>query len=213
MKSALHISIGVNFVLLAALIFPASGLRNSDTGRAVSSMLGPRAVPAVGSALQADPTSETRVFSWADVESSDYRKYIDNLRAIGCPELTIRDIITADVRSLYKQRRASLERKQGWGGTTSLGRSPRDTIQMQLRALGVEEASVLTALVGNESQAEEITSDAPVRQKRTDSVDLPVSKPLVLQEVDPATLQLNPAQLEAISELRQQFIDEVGGPN
>ncbi len=44
--------------------------------------------------------------SWAHVESTDYPTYIANLRNIGCPEQTIRDIIIADVNSLYARRRA-----------------------------------------------------------------------------------------------------------
>src|SRR5262245_47947756 len=36
-------------------------------------------------------------FSWSSVESSDYKQYIANLRAINCPEETIRDIVLADV--------------------------------------------------------------------------------------------------------------------
>src|SRR5437868_6638046 len=34
----------------------------------------------------------TNQFHWSQIESSDYRAYIANLRAIGCPEPTIRDI-------------------------------------------------------------------------------------------------------------------------
>jgi len=33
------------------------------------------------------------VFDWRQVESEDYRTYLANLRAIGCPETTIRDIV------------------------------------------------------------------------------------------------------------------------
>src|ERR1043165_5400469 len=36
-------------------------------------------------------------FLWSRVESSDYKQYIANLRAIQCPEATIRDIIITDV--------------------------------------------------------------------------------------------------------------------
>src|SRR6478752_7194 len=43
----------------------------------------------------------TNKFNWAQVESSDYRVYIANLRAIGCPEATIKDIIMTDVMKLY----------------------------------------------------------------------------------------------------------------
>src|SRR4051812_22680940 len=40
-------------------------------------------------------------FTWHEVESGDYGTYIANLRTIGCPEQTIRDIIVADVDLLY----------------------------------------------------------------------------------------------------------------
>src|ERR1041385_3933781 len=36
-------------------------------------------------------------FNWRTIESDDYKKYVTNLRAIGCPEATIRDIIGADL--------------------------------------------------------------------------------------------------------------------
>ena len=45
-------------------------------------------------------------FSWQEVESDDYPGYIANLRAIACPEQTIRDIIIADVNALYARKRA-----------------------------------------------------------------------------------------------------------
>ena len=48
---------------------------------------------------------KTNSFSWSQLESSDYRQYIANLRAIGCPESTIKDIILTDVMRLYAQRR------------------------------------------------------------------------------------------------------------
>jgi len=43
-------------------------------------------------------------FHWGQLESSDYRVYVANLREIGCPEPTIRDIIVADVRELFSRR-------------------------------------------------------------------------------------------------------------
>jgi len=38
---------------------------------------------------------------WLSVEHEDYRKYIANLRAIGCPEETIRDIIILDINKIF----------------------------------------------------------------------------------------------------------------
>lgn len=56
-----------------------------------------RAAPAV--------VYRTNAFDWSQVESSDYRQYIANLRAIHCPENTLKDIIMTDVMRLYAQRR------------------------------------------------------------------------------------------------------------
>lgn len=52
----------------------------------------------------------TRVeqLDWHSVESDDYATYVANLRRIGCPEDTIRDIITADVNQLFAARRRDL---------------------------------------------------------------------------------------------------------
>lgn len=41
-------------------------------------------------------------FSWQEIESQDYAAYIKNLREIGCPEQTIRDIIIADVTQMLR---------------------------------------------------------------------------------------------------------------
>lgn len=54
---------------------------------------------------------------WRSVESEDYRHYIANLRAIGCPEETIADIIRADVNKLFQSRRKAL--LNGWTKTTN----------------------------------------------------------------------------------------------
>jgi hypothetical protein len=45
-------------------------------------------------------------FNWNEIESDDYPTFIANLRRIGCPELTIRDIIVADVNQMFAQRRS-----------------------------------------------------------------------------------------------------------
>ena len=40
-------------------------------------------------------------FTWSSVEAANYKEYIANLRAIDCPEETIRDLILADVNKLF----------------------------------------------------------------------------------------------------------------
>ena len=55
------------------------------------------------------PNVPSMTFDWQQVESNDYRDYIANLRTIGCPEETIRDIIKADVDKLYKSKAKELQ--------------------------------------------------------------------------------------------------------
>lgn len=50
----------------------------------------------------------TNAFHWGELESQDYRAYIQNLRQVGCPEQTIRDIIIADLDMLWAPRIRSL---------------------------------------------------------------------------------------------------------
>jgi hypothetical protein len=48
---------------------------------------------------------QTNDFHWSQLESTNYREFIANLHAVGCPESTIKDIIVTDVMRLYAQRR------------------------------------------------------------------------------------------------------------
>ena len=71
---------------------------------------------------QAASGTAGKTFGWEVVEAPDYRQYIANLRAVGCPEETIRDIIRADVRQLYEQKKKKLRQQAPkvdyWKGTT-----------------------------------------------------------------------------------------------
>jgi len=51
--------------------------------------------------------------NWGAIESADYKTYIANLRAAGCPEETIRDLIIADVNKLYASRWRELHTPAG----------------------------------------------------------------------------------------------------
>lgn len=68
-------------------------LKQVSHGRALQSSLPPKIIYV------------TNQFNWSQVESSDYRQYIANLRAIGCPETTIKDIIFTDILKLYAAQR------------------------------------------------------------------------------------------------------------
>lgn len=47
-----------------------------------------------------------RIFKWSELESTNYTAYIENLRSIGCPEETIRDIVVAEIAGVFAKKRA-----------------------------------------------------------------------------------------------------------
>lgn len=47
-------------------------------------------------------------FDWSRLAAADFKKYRDNLRAVGCPEPTVRDIITAEINAQFLARRRLL---------------------------------------------------------------------------------------------------------
>jgi hypothetical protein len=99
-KVILRVSLLLNLGLLAAAILFAN--RVPPTPAAKSETLARES----GSNAPKDHVIVRRqFFSWSELESTDYNAYIANLREIGCPETTIRDIIVADVNQLFAQRR------------------------------------------------------------------------------------------------------------
>jgi LysM repeat protein len=88
-------------------------------------------------------------FTWQEVESDDYPTYIANLRDIGCPEQTIRDIIIADVNALYSRKRATevVTAEQQWWRT-----APDTNILLaaveKMRGLETDRRGLLTRLLG-----------------------------------------------------------------
>ncbi len=141
-RLAAILSVGVNFLLIAWVI---SSHRNA--ARYAAAM----------NALTADlsGTSKTNYlvrrqpFAWKQLESPDYAVYIANLRDIGCPEETIRDIVIADVDALYARRRATelVTSEQQWW------RSEPDPEVVRLaaakvQALEEERRALLSKLLG-----------------------------------------------------------------
>jgi len=102
----LALSIGVNGLLLAVLLNrafqhpPRAAFISEITNRTI------RVVPQPNS-VESRPTNSIEIiepFHWSQLESEDYRVYAANLRALGCPEATVRDIIIADVNELFSRR-------------------------------------------------------------------------------------------------------------
>jgi hypothetical protein len=97
-------------------------------------------------------TNEITV-DWRMVESEDYKRYIANLRAIGCPEETIRDIIIADVNKLFASRRRqasgpSQEEFKFWKKGRTMFRGLDEEKIKQQKELAREKHTLIKDLLG-----------------------------------------------------------------
>lgn len=149
----LLVSLLVNLGLVAAYFIgkkePASRVA-ADAGTTVvanhTAATGPRVSRVFG------VIESTNAFHWGNVESEDYRQYIENLRAIGCPEETIRDIIIADVNKLFASRIAALyptpQEYRFWRVEDQAARKEEREREQKRRALEKEKHDLIKELLG-----------------------------------------------------------------
>jgi LysM repeat protein len=135
------VSLGVNIVLAAVWL--------SHAPRQAAHA--PAAVPDQSATNAARPNIVLRrqLFTWREVESADYPTYVANLRDIGCPEQTIRDIIIADVNTVYARKRATemVTTDQQWWRSAPDPKVVRAAAE-KARALEEGRRALLTSLLG-----------------------------------------------------------------
>ncbi|MGE3309798.1 MAG: hypothetical protein AB7O66_07500 [Limisphaerales bacterium] len=122
--------------------------------------------------------TEVRTLDWRSIESDDYPTYIANLRATGCPEETIRDIILADVNKLFAARRHALSAPQPdwtyWRHPDEIGPDDKAAeaerlYQMQRDALDMERRLLIHTLLGESALQAELAEEI---QEATEDRDL-----------------------------------------
>jgi hypothetical protein len=72
----------------------------------VATAAGSSTMPALP--LAENPPSAGLPFQWSQIASQNLKLYRDNLRVIGCPELTVREIIRAVINEDFRTRRRNL---------------------------------------------------------------------------------------------------------
>jgi hypothetical protein len=148
-------------------------------------------------------------FCWSQLESADYPTYVANLRSVGCPEQTIREILTADVASLYDSRRHSLEE---W--LARAGLAERSVVERELAVLHTEQMAFLSRLLepGYPSTLNLSDRSPHFFPSRAGRQELPatITVPLAFREVDYSALKFSPGQVHALSELRERFAAQMG---
>ena len=214
MKTTSKISLVLNFGLAGTLVFVLLNGQKISVGLPLRTMAESRLpVRKTAPAPQILPVAEPKPFHWDQLDATDYHLYVRNLRNIGCPEPTLRAIVSGDVHAAYGEHRHELEQKlsQLAAGSWSmrLADNHRETaLRMELQALPGAEASKIEELLGL------ATKPAPMDLARDELAEpQPVPEPLIFQPVDPAKLNLTSEQSRIIDKLRQNFLQEIGGTN
>jgi hypothetical protein len=105
---------GIALVALA-LFLRSKEVERSRAADSQAVLSSPSETPAIPVTAPIEPSEpepvviyQTNQFHWSQIESADYRQYIANLRSIGCPEPTIRDILLTDLMKYFAGRRGQL---------------------------------------------------------------------------------------------------------
>lgn len=154
-------SLGLNAILATGVVYQRTGRPAAES--AESSAVTETTAKKSGGGQKAGNESLAPVlvnvpgepFSWHRIEAEDYYKYVANLRAIGCPEETIQDIIYNDVTKLYAGKFKALNqqyRPSMYGGGKDYWRSegyaPSAEWSRKTRELTEEKKALLIALLG-----------------------------------------------------------------
>jgi hypothetical protein len=210
MKGLLKISALLNAILLAGLIVIwASRLGMAPpTPAEVSPPIQP-----VGTAIVSVPRGQTnsggdsRPFRWSQLYSSDYHVYVKNLRVIGCPEPTLRAIVTADVDSVYQIITSRLEQKladlatNSWPAQVTTANS-EPALRDALQKIPSEQAAKIADLLG--------LKPASIANSVASAPDILLAPPLALRNLDLSALNLNADQKQIIADVREDFLQEIG---
>ena len=152
MKMTLNISLLLSLGLAAALIlYRWDGRKAPSMPPAVSAQT--CTAIAIAPPLPVSDPPKPTPFNWSQLASADYRTYVKNLRRIGCPEPTLRAIVTADVDAKYRQRSNELEKKlddlNNGSWTVQLGSyQDQQALKLELEKLPAAETSEINTFLG-----------------------------------------------------------------
>ena len=177
----------LNLVLLASLTLLLA--RRHKTAAVPPLVLSEAKSPATPAPAPA-PEVVTQPFHWKDLDySKDYRAFIANLRALGCPEASVADIVRGNVDRAYSWERSQLNLDGSGDGPWSQE----------------QETQLVASLLNGQSMPKNATS---ARGPGTES-----PSPLFLQNVDWSAMGFTADQQAEIAQVRQQFQDETANLN
>jgi hypothetical protein len=215
MKLAFRISFLLNLALFGGLIF-AMASRQKEAAASP-----PPAPPAASPASVATPMELPKPFRWSQLLSTnDYRIFVANLRAIGCPEPTIHNIVSGDARFAFALKRKQLGLDASASGPWSQQREDQMVAAMMGEQPPMADNSGSAQSSGSAPQQNAGTavagSSASMQDAAQNSPAAPASVPaypLAYQNMNLDAIGFSATQKAAVAQAQQQFMNDVGDPN
>lgn len=96
---------------------------------------------------KAAASAKPPVFQWSQLEAPDFATFVKNLRAIGCPEVTIRDILAGEVNEIYDLKIQALMQQSSTAGGHSSKSHAGTAEQAARNQLNEEKTRLLASLL------------------------------------------------------------------
>ncbi len=158
-KVLLIISFCLNAALAAGFLMKGSVSQTVESRfAATTTALLPAKTVRADRVVNTVTVNRDKALDWTSVESADYRAYIQNLREIGCPEETVRDIIIADINKLYASKVAALypspKEFKFWRVDDRTARNEARDRDQKRHELDKEKRDLIKELLGVDSESE-----------------------------------------------------------
>jgi len=219
-KSILVLSLLLNVVIaVSAGIFLRKSPARPVPRALAEGPAAPTLAPAPQPLEEAVKSTAVEPFRWSQLSSDDDAAYIHNLRAAGCPETTIRDILSASIGHRFDQKREVLREQRAKGAldgtslTEAIAQSWDEQNDLLARLFGGP------ASFGSDGAVARAASSVPAKAATSEADSIPFKAlsrsgnpaPLAVLEPDPSW-GLNDLQLGLWEQVAEQFVESIGGP-
>ena len=136
---------------------PSTSALATNTNSALVATNQVAAIPATNAPAETNLTAPQPVlaqkkFGWEQIDSDEYKTYLDSLRAVGCPEDKIRYIVITDINELFSKKRlkeAVTHDIQWWRAEPEV--SVAGALQQKGRGLEEERRALVEKYLGSEA--------------------------------------------------------------
>ena len=211
MKATLKISILLNLTLLGGISLLLLNRQKEITASLPVVPEGKASGQVRAASVTPSPSGAgTESFHWSQLTAGkDYRLFIANLRAIGCPEATIEEIVRGDTERTFAWERSQLALDGSGDGPWSRQKER----QLVASLLALPESAEAGSAAENSVYVDE-GERSTTASTASQNAQIGTSRyPLFLQDVNWSALGFSASEQAAIGQVRQQYLTQMSRPD